>query len=283
MLWSCALTGVIGLRELAAEPNSRTPQRIVAMAPNTAEVICALSACDRIVGVSRFCVYPAELQSRPRIGGLSDPDLERIIALRPDLLVMRGRVESLERLAERLQIPIYRDETDTFDGLEKCVREVGELLGRSEKAKEINVEFRRRLGEIRERTANLPRPRVLLTVARDPARIAGLLTAGRGTFLNEMIDAAGGVNVFGHLDMIYPQVSPESVVAAQPDVIIELLPEVALTEETKRELMAQWHQLGSLPATTNNRVYFLNDENCLIPSPRYLDIVDKVSRLLHPD
>jgi iron complex transport system substrate-binding protein len=108
------------------------------------------------------------------------------------------------------------------------------------------------------------------------------MTAGRGTFLDEMIEIAGGVNVFGDVEMRYPQVSPEAVLAKQPEVIIELLPEVDVTAELEAQLRQQWRELGPLPATKNDRVFFLNDDHCLIPSPRDHVIIEKVARILHP-
>jgi len=259
------------------------PQRIVTIAPNSAEVICALGACDRIVGVSKFCTYPKELLDRPKVGGLSDPDLERIAALHPDLLVMRGRNDALERLCEDLHIPIYKDETDTLPGIEQCIRDLGERLELTEQAAKIIKEFHVRLEALRSRNVGKPKPRVLLTVSRQPDRLANVLTTGKGTFLDQMLDIAGGTNVFGHLDMIYPQVSPEGMLAQQPQVIIELMPDLKLTDALERQLREQWRQVGSMPAVTHNRIYILTDENCLIPSPRYVEIIDKVSHLLHPE
>jgi len=263
-------------------PNN-VPQRIITIAPNAAEIICVLGACNRIVGVSRFCNYPPELNARPRIGGFSDPDIERIIALQPDLLVLRGRIESLERLADEQHIPVYHDETDTFEGIEKCVRDIGELLGRSDQSKKVNAAFRQRLDDIRARVKRQPRTRVLLTVSREPGRIANLLTTGRGTFLDEAIEIAGGANVFGKLDMKYPQVSPEAIIAARPDVIIELMPDAMLSTEIEHDLKSQWSQLNSVPAVAKDHIYFINDDNCLIPSLRFTDIIDEISRLLHPE
>ncbi|MEK7731792.1 MAG: helical backbone metal receptor [Planctomycetota bacterium] len=264
-------------------PPSSPPQRIIAIAPNSAEVICALGACDRIVGVGKFCVYPPELLARPKVGGLSDPDLERIAALRPDLLVMRGRNDALERLCEDLHVPIYKDETDTLPGIENCLGELGTRLGLNEQAKAIIKDFRDRLDAIRARNVGKRPPRVLLTVSRQPDRLANVLTTGKGTFLDQMIEIACGINVFGHLDMIYPQVSPEGMLAQQPEVIIELMPDLKLTAALKEQMGEQWKQLGSMPAVTKNRIYVLTDENGLIPSPRYVEIIDKVARLLHPE
>jgi len=268
---------------IAQDKHDRFPSRIITIAPNSAEIICALGACDRIVGVSKFCVYPPELKTRSRTGGLFDPDLERIVSLRPDLIVLRGKSESLEGLCRKHGIELYHDETDTLAGVEQCIHELGKRLGLSKKAASLASEFRTRLKEIEARTANRKKPRVMLTVARQPDRLVNLLTTGKGTFLDEMISLAGGVNVFGDLDMRYPQVSAEAIIAHRPDVIIELMPEVDFTPGLRKKLLDQWKVLGPIPAIANGRVYFVNDDHCLIPSPRYHQIIEKISRLLHPE
>lgn len=268
---------------VAQDKQDRFPSRIITIAPNSAEIICALGACDRIVGVSKFCVYPPELKTRTRAGGLFDPDLERIVSLRPDLIVLRGKSESIEGLCRERGIELYHDKTDTLAGVELCIHELGKRLGLSKKAASLASEFRTRLKEIEARTAHRKKPRVMLTVARQPDRLANLLTTGKGTFLDEMVTMAGGVNVFGDLDMRYPQVSAEAIVAHRPDVIIELMPEVDLTPELKKKLLDQWKVLGPIPAIAGGRVYFVNDDHCLIPSPRYHQIVEKISQLLHPE
>ncbi len=266
-----------------ANLSGNAPKRIIAIAPNSAEVICALGACDSVVGASKYCVFPPELKNRPRIGGLYDADLEQIVALRPDLVITRGRNESLERLCERSGIPIYFDETDSLAGIEQGVRDLGRLLHRTEQADRVIAEFRERIDAVRKKTQRKKKVRVMITVARQPDRLANILTTGRGTFLDEMIEVAGGVNVFGDVDMIYPEVSPESILAKQPQVIIELMPEVEVTDELASQLREQWRRLGSIPAVTDGRIHILTDDNCLIPSPRYTELIEKVSRLLHPE
>ncbi len=259
------------------------PRRIVTIAPNSAEIICALGACESIVGVSKFCVFPMQLEGRPRVGGLFDPDLEKIVALRPDLFVLRGRSDAVEGLCRRLNVPLYMDKTDTLQGIETCIVELGERLGRRGEAQAMIGQFRERLQATRRRVADRPRPRVLLTVSRLPDKLANILTTGRGTFLDEMLDVAGGLNVFGHVDMSYPQVSVEGIIAQRPEVIIELVPELELTEAVKKEMLDQWSRLGAIPAAVGGRIFFMTDQHCLIPSPRYVEIIEKVSRLLHPE
>lgn len=277
--WVVALAGAAVFGE--GGKSASVPRRIVAIAPSTAEMICDLGACESIVGVSKFCVHPPELRTRTQVGGLYDPDLEGIIALRPDLLVTRGKHDSLERLAEQLKISIYHDETDSLGGIERTVRELGALLDRREQAEAVVGDFRGRLSEIRERTASGKKARVMLTVSRNPERLSNILTAGRGTFLDEMIELAGGENVFGDLDMRYPEVSVEAIIARQPDCIIELMPDVDVDARHK-QLREQWSQLSMIPAVKNNRIHFVSDDNALIPSPRYADFIEKVSHILHP-
>jgi ABC-type Fe3+-hydroxamate transport system substrate-binding protein len=98
-----------------------------------------------------------------------------------------------------------------------------------------------------------------------------------------MLELAGGQNVFGDIEMAYPQVSAEAIIARRPEVIIELMPETEITPKEEVELRAQWKQLGTIPATEHGRIYLISDDHCLIPSPRYVEIIDKVSRLLHPE
>ena len=285
---AAVLLGAMLCANVRAAPDDKKPppvipKRIITIAPNSAEIICALGACDRIVGVSKFCVHPPELKERPRVGGLFDPDLEKIITLRPDLVVLRGQSESVEQLCDELGVPVYRDRTEKLDDVATCIRDLGRRLGYVRKAEALVKEFHARLDAIRQRVKDKPRPRVLLTVSRQPDRLANILTTGRGTFLDEMLDVAGGVNVFGHLDMAYPQVSGEGIITHRPDVIIELMPEVRMTAALKDQMLEQWKQLGSIPAVSNERIHFLTEDHCLIPSLRYGEIINKVSRLLHPE
>jgi cobalamin transport system substrate-binding protein len=267
----------------SADPREESPVRIIAIGPNSAEIICALGACDAIVGVSKFCLYPPELSKKPRVGGLFDPDLEKMAALRPDLLVMRGRSDSIETLCEKLGVHVYHDEADSLAGIEKTVRELGAMLGRDQAARKIVADFRGKLSAIRKRVAGRDRPRVFLTVMRQPQRLANILTVGRGTFLHEMIEIAGGVNVFGDVEMTYPQVTGESIIASRPAVIIELLPEVEVTPELAKTMRQQWRDLGPLPAVSAKRIYFVTDDHSLIPSPRIVNVIEKVAKILHPD
>lgn len=253
------------------------------IAPNSAETICALGACDRIVGVSKFCVFPPQLLAKPRIGGLYDPDLERIVALQPDLIVLRGRSEALMTLAEQRGIAVYLDETDTLAGVTKTARDLGALLHLELDAERVIARFESRLQMIAARVQGRARPRVLVTVSRPPDRLADILTAGKPSFLSEMIHWAGGENIFGDMDVAYPQVSMETIIARRPDIILELQPELRYDAERNRRLLEQWTAPGSVFFRVHPRILILYDESALIPSLRYAEFINSVSLRLHPD
>lgn len=266
-----------------AGPSASPPSSIITIGPNAAEIICGLGACDSIVGVDKFCVFPPALADVPRVGGLFDPDLERIVSLRPDLIVLRGRSATVERLAERMNIGVYHDPTERLDQIPVVIGTLGDRLGRQEQARAMIEEFESALDRVRRRVAGRARPRVFLSVARQPDRLADVLTAGQGVFLTQMIEIAGGQNVFGDVEMGYPQVSIESILARRPDVIIELMPEVEVTPELRDRILTDWRRWALLPAVAQDRVHIISDDHCLIPSPRYVDIIERVSRILHPD
>ena len=266
-----------------AGATTTAPRRIITISPNAAEIICALGACEAIVAVSKFCVHPPELADRPRVGGLFDPNLEKIIALKPDLVVLRGRSESLAGLCSSRGIDLYQDPTERLSDVATCITELGGRLHKKKEATALVARFDKELEQIAKRVAGRPRPRVLLTVSRSPDRLANILTAGKGCFLSDMLEIAGGANVFGEVELAYPQVSPESIIAARPEVIVELMPETPMTDALREQVLKTWRSLGPIPAVTDGRVHLLSDDHCLVPSLRYVKIVGKVARLLHPE
>ena len=266
-----------------ASAPAAAPSRIVTLAPNAAEMICALGAESAVVGVSRFCLYPESLRDRPRVGGLFDPNLERIISLRPDLLVLRGRSEALEQMCHDRGIAVYYDQTERLRDVPKNLRALGKLLGRPDQAEALARDFDAQVSTLQARYADVPPVRVLVTISRRPAELANLLTTGKGTFLDEALTAVGGRNIFGHVDAPYPQVALEDIVARRPEVIIELMPEAELDAEGRQRCVTQWQQLPTLPAVRAGRVHVVTTDHALIPSLRFPQVMAELGRLLHPE
>ncbi len=268
------------------ETEEYNPQRIVTIAPNAAEMIAALGAADRIVGVSSFCVYPPELLKRPRVGGIMDPDLEKIVSLKPDLLVLRGDMPTVTKLAQRLNIRVYQDRTETLDDIYTTLDELSVLLNKQAAADERIASIKSDVAAITQRinshVNNDARPTVLFVVGRDPAGIRNVVTVGKNTFVSEIIRLAGGRGAFETSTVDYPQLNAEAILAAKPDVIIEAAdPATPPTELVARK--AHWHALGNnLPAVRDDRIHILTDDYLLIPSPRVVQSIKSLAEVLHP-
>ncbi len=271
-------------RAPAASGGAVAPRRIVSIAPNASEIIALLGEADRLVGVSRYCNHPPELAARVKVGGLIDPDLEAILRLEPDLVVIRGRIPEVERLCEENGIRLHRDPTESFEDIFTAVGQLGALLQREEKAGALVEDIRRRVRRISTAIAGRPKPRVLFSTERNPESLGRVITLGKDTFIDEIITLAGGENVFGHLEVRYPEVSLESILSAQPDVIIEVIPGAGLPDGVLREqIVEQWRQLGSMPAVEHGRVHVITDNELIIPSPRVVKSILRLARLLHPE
>lgn len=264
------------------DASTSAPQRIVTIAPNAAEMIAALGAADRIVGVSTFCVFPPALTQRPRVGGLMDPNLEKMVDLKPDLLVLRGSMPTVEKLAQKLNIPIYRDQTESLDDIYTTINELGQLLNRQAAAETLIAQLRADLVNATAHLKGHPRPTVLFVVSRDPGGIRNIVTVGKKPFVTELIRLAGGRGALEHSSVDYPQLNAEALVATKPDVIIEVvMPDT--TDSQRQAMLDHWRSLGdALPAYRNKRIHILTDDYLLIPSPRVLQSVRKLIEIIHP-
>ncbi|MCG3129979.1 MAG: Vitamin B12-binding protein [Phycisphaerae bacterium] len=274
-------------RQVQAPTVSGPARRIVTISPGADEILCAIGAAERVVGVSAFTTYPPELAARPRVGGLFDPDLEAIVSLDPDLIVVRGHNATLEDFAARRGIRLYRDPTEGLDDLRRCIRDLGALTGLESDADAVLASLDARLEAARrraeDRRAGRAPPRVLMTLARNPSELKELLTAGAGTTHDEILRRVGAENIFGDLELPYPTVSLEQVVVRAPDIIIELMPEVRVTPGLQSMIAAQWAPLAC-PAVASGRIFVLGDDlpHSLVPSLRTPEIADRITELLWP-
>lgn len=268
-------------------PASGTARRIVTISPSADEILCAIGATERIVGVSAFTSYPPELTTRPRIGGLFDPDLEAIVSLDPDLIVVRGHNATLEDFAARRGIHLYHDPTEGLDDLRTCIRNLGDLTGLASGADAVLTSLEARLDAARRRAearrAGRTPPRVLMTLARNPSELKDILTAAAGTTHDAILQQVGAENIFGDLELPYPTVSLEQVVVRAPDIIIELMPEVRVTPELQSIIVAQWSPLAC-PAAASGRVFVLGDDlpHSLVPSLRTPEVAERIIDILWP-
>jgi iron complex transport system substrate-binding protein len=268
--------------EDAREANSSHdyPARIVCMAPSITEIVFALGLGDRVVGVSDFCDYPPEAQERTKIGGVVNPNMEAIVALDPDLVLALPNVthESLFRSLRLLGINVVTVRNDTLDDLFSTIAKIGEVTSRQREADGMGDRLQAKFSTLRERLADRPRRKVMFIVGVDP-----LFVAGRGTFIDELIEIAGGDNIAGDSLSKYPQLGIEKVVSMGPEVILYTSLNFELTPDQEAMAKELWSAYPSIPAVENGRIHGLVADYVTLPGPR-LDIgAEEMARAIHPE
>jgi iron complex transport system substrate-binding protein len=257
-------------------PAPAAPARIVSIAPSMTEVLFAVGAGPRVVGVTRFCDYPPEVQSLPRVGGFLDISLEAVVRLRPDLVVgvpNSSNRSVVERLGD-LGIPVLLAEAHNLEDVYRLVREVGRAVGRRERAEEIVSSMRERVAAVERAVSGKPRPRVLFAYGRDP-----LIVAGPGSFADELLRLAGAVNLAAEARIRYPTYTIERVVKLAPEVIVDSF--MAEGRPTPEALLGRWGRFASLPAVQSGRIHWVDPQLFARPGPRLVLALEEIARLLH--
>ena len=270
-----------------AAAQSSAPQRIVSLVPSVTEILFAIGAGPQIVGIGSFDTIPDEYdddQSIARVGGLLDPDMERIFTLRPDLVVLyRSQTDPHEQL-QRAGIPVLPYEHGGLAEISRAIQDLGLRTERAAEAEAVAAKLEAGLAAIRSRVAGRTRPRTLLVFAREPLAMRNVYVSGGIGFLHDMLDAAGGENVFAAVQRErVAQVSSEAILTADPDVVIEIRYEESLSPSTVTRERAVWEQLSTLPAARTGRIHFLTGNRFVVPGPGVVGATEALARLLHPE
>lgn len=269
---------------LCAAALAAPPQRIVSTAPSLTETLFALGLGPRVVGVTEFCRYPPEALKKPRIGTFLEPNFERILAQRPDLvLVVRNPVQLAGRLTQ-LGLRAVEIPQDTVAEILASFLQIGRLAGAESRGAALAASIQRELDAVRQRASTLPRRKVLFLVGRSPGTLQGMVGVGPGTFIDELVGLAGGVNVLAGSPMAYPRVSVEQILAADPDVILDM-GDFAHHEgkplESGEKFRAVWAPYRLLRAVRENRVRQVAGEALIRPGPRVAEGARLCLELIH--
>ena len=259
---------------------SAAPMRVVSVVPAVTEMLFAIGAGPQVVGVSSFDHFPAGVEKLPRVGGLIDPDVERILTLAPDLVIVYGAKSDLAARLSRAKIATFPYESGTLANVTGTIRALGERLGRQAGADAEATRIERGLAAIRARVAGLPRVRTLLIFGRERGSLRGVYASGGVGFLHDLLDIAGGDDVFAEVKRENVQVSAEQMLARAPEAVVEL--HGAMTPQLFAIERSVWTQLPGVPAVKNNRVYLLADEMLTIPGPRVVEAAKMMADALHP-
>lgn len=255
----------------APSPAPAAPKRVVCASPAVAEIVFALGCGNRVVAVADFADWPPEAAALPSIGGALSPNRERILALDPDLLLSQGKSNALRDFALSRQIPFLSLPLDSLDDLRTAAAALARALGAPDNARAL-------LDSIDRSIADLPRAqprRVFVAVGHSPGDLSGILTAGPGTFLHELVALAGGQNVFADVHAPWPAVSRESILRREPERILDFQPS-GLSPENRGRLAADWLKMGFAP----EQVRILADDALLRPTPRAVPAAAQIAEAL---
>jgi iron complex transport system substrate-binding protein len=268
------------LHATAAQRINTVPQRIVSLVPALTEMLFAIGAGPQVVGVSSYDAFPPEVKTLPRVGALLDPDTERILALRPDLVITYGSQSNAEAQFARAGIRTYSYRHGGIATILESLSELAALTGRRVDGERIARELRARFDAVRARVRGRPRPRTVIVFEHDPGTLRSMFVSGGIGFLHDMLEIAGGEDVFADVKRESVQPSMETLISRAPDVIVEIRANPPANVDTERRA---WLPLTTVPAVKNGRVHFLAGEYLVVPGPRVAQGVEAFARALHPD
>lgn len=273
--------GPSGLRA-QARGEGAAPRRIVSFVPAVTEMLFGMGAGDRVVGVTAYDRFPEAVRSLPQVGGLLDPQVERVLSLRPDLVVAYATQHDLRAQLDRAGIArydyVHRDLADVL----ATVRDVGRRIGAGPAGEQLASDIERRLTAVRARVGGRPRPRTLLVFGREAGSLRRIQASGGYGFLHDLLDVAGGADVMGDVRRESVEMSTEGVLARAPDVIVELRYGDPIAPAAVQAIAAEWRRLPGVPAVRGGRVVVLVGDEFVVPGPRVALAAERLAAALHP-
>ena len=249
--------------------------RVISLAPNLTEIVFAVGAGRRLVGNTTYCDYPVEAKGIEKVGDTRQPNLERIIALKPQVVLV-STASQLEVFTEQLRthnIAVFVTDPHDLEGVFRSIEQVGEIVGNVDQANALVSTLRARAVAVDNALKQSPRIRVFYQLSAEP-----LYTAGHDSFVTDLLKRAGADSVTANVPGAWPKYSAESALAAKPDAII--LPTGGSMGEGNGAVA---RALSNSPAAKNGRVYKINDDHLVRPGPRAVDGLEEMARALHPE
>lgn len=262
------------------------PARIVSMSPALTETLFELGLGDRIVGVTRFCLFPDEAREIPKVGGYLDPNWEAIIALEPDLVVLMESHGGAESRLAGLGIRTVRINQQNVGDILASFQQVADVCGVASRGVALRSEVQEKLDRIRMMLEGSMKPRVIVSVGRKPGsgRLTSVWAAGPGTFMDDALSMAGGVNIVpGGVTGAYPEITEEGLLQLDPDHILDVIPELAESGLAIETALSDWQSMKSVRAVLEGRVHVVGRHCMSIPGPRVAEVVEVFARALHPE
>ncbi|WP_457565805.1 ABC transporter substrate-binding protein [Caldithrix abyssi] len=271
-----------GCKRQPADFQRASFERIISLSPNLTETLYALGQGDKIVAVSDYCFYPPEVNHKERIGGLLNPNLEKILLLKPDLLIGTPAHAELARKLQAYQIPFVLLPNDGLNDVFFTIDSLGRLLNCPGRAKQLLKTIKDSLSYYQALSRQIVKraPRAALIIGRDPGSVRHLTVVGPHTFLDSVWTFLGGKNIFSDLAVKYSQVGQESFLTRQPDLIIEFKFKEQWSARRDSLNKIEWQPLSKIPAVKHNQIYVLTGDYTLIPGPRVYELARDYYRIL---
>ena len=257
------------------------PLRILSLTPNVTEILFAMGLGDKVVGRSTYCAYPPEAARLPAVGDTMQVSLEKIIRLEPTIAFLITRRDDVPKRLEGLGIRPVKLQSDRMDQMLESIRTIGRETGRPEAAQALIERIEADLAAVRRRVAGLPRPKVLFAF---PMTVGSsrIMVAGRGTFVDELLAAAGAGNAYPE-KADWPTVGPQQVIAMAPDVVIINATGEDAPPDRVEAIRQAWQSLPSVPAVARGRVHILTETFLTIPGPRVGQAARLLAETIHPE
>ena len=258
------------------------PQRIVCLSPDLTEMVYGVGSFGRLVGASDYESYPPEAAKLPKLGGLLNPNLEKIMSMRPDLVIINeGQGLFIEDKLKDLGLRILKTSNKSLQEVYDSIRAIGQATGNEQLGIKLAITTREGVERVARKTARLPKVRVALIVDRTPGTLLDLYTATEGSFYSELVEAAGGHLVAQPTKRGYAKLSKEDILVMNPDVILDFIhgPKSRLAGNP----MEAWQAMPELKAVRTHRVLGVNEDYVPHASQRVVQTAELFARLIHPE
>ncbi len=239
-------------------------ERTVSLAPNLTEIIFAVGAGEKLVGVTEYCNFPEETKKIQKVGDTLKPNIENIIALKPQIVFVStaSQLETFTKTLEQQGITVFVTNPNNLEGIYQSIEKVGEIFGAKDKANEVVSGLKNRVSEVEEKAKNSAKPKVFVQLDKT------LYTIGKDSFLTDLIVKAGGVSATKDLATAYPKLSKETALALNPDIII-------LSDSPDNGEPNEVFKNSN--AVKNNKVFKLNADILSRPAPRIVNALEQIA------
>lgn len=253
------------------------PKRIISLAPNITEILFSLGLDEEIVGVSIHCNFPEKAKTKVQVGSYISLDFERIVSLKPDLIIATGAGNTrdmVERIG-KLGFPTYVIFPKKFDDVLRSIGHISQVVDREKEGMGIIQGMKRRRQRVVELTQGLRRPKAFLQIGEAP-----IVTVGKNSFGDDLIRLAGGENIAGKEKEMYPRLGMEEILKRSPEIIIisSMNP-----KGDYQKILQEWSRWKTIPAVKNGRIHLIDSDLVDRPSPRIIEGLEEIARLLHPE